>query len=49
MGYDEIFSGYQMRQVSVFNLCFEDHPETSVQFGHLTRLIAREDFIEFSR
>jgi len=45
--FDEIFSGYQPCHVSALNRRFEDHLETSVQYRHVTRLIAREDFTVF--
>jgi hypothetical protein len=43
-----IFSGYQPRQglmMMMTKMVFE----TLVQYGHPTRLIAREDYIKFSR
>jgi hypothetical protein len=52
--FDDIFSGYQPRQVYVPSLSSSSSSsssmtkmilETSVQYGHMTQLIAREDFI----
>jgi len=55
--FDEIFSGYQPRQVSALNRSFKDHFGYHHQgwwwwwpkwYRHLTWLIALENFVEFS-
>jgi hypothetical protein len=53
--FDEVFSGYQPRKVSMeptfrsLMMWIEMVLETSVSYRYLSRLIAREDFIEFRR
>jgi hypothetical protein len=46
-GLDKVFSGYQGR--STLMMMTEMDIETAVYYVHLTRLIAREDFIKFTR